>query len=99
PPARTPLSLHAALPIYPRGSGEDEVQGLAHRGRPGDAETFGRLDRASGDRRDDGVAKAEARRFGEAGLEARDLAEFAGQARLARSEEHTSELQSRENLV
>src|SRR5690606_30462503 len=53
----------------------------------GDAETFGRLDRASGDRRDDGVAKAEARRFGEAGLEARDLAEFAGQARLAEGDE------------
>src|SRR5690606_41519024 len=98
PPAPSPLSLHDALPISPLELLDEVESQLSLIPTPvtwpvGSAESFvGLVDRRAGSF----IRFARvARGAGEAGEEVLDLDAVAEH----RSEEHTSELQSRENLV
>src|SRR5690606_40347794 len=85
PPEISTLSLHDALPIYGRGA-------PVPRRDPADAPARRRRHRQHHDRRRQGARRALAAHLGDA--RRRDQPD-----QVARSEEHTSELQSRENLV
>src|SRR5690606_41619600 len=93
-PQLSALSLHDALPISaePGGAGQVAARAAAapgaHDPRPAGASVAPAPERSAG-------ALAPARRLGPAP----DRRGPAGGRRAARSEEHTSELQSRENLV
>src|SRR5690606_41266513 len=88
PPAQAlvaTLALHDALPIY-RAASDDHLVRLLRVN--GDVEVIGRL-----------VVLLAEQMLGKAADAPRRLAVDAPEPRTPRSEEHTSELQSRENLV
>src|SRR5690606_40254704 len=89
------LSLHDALPIYqPRAERSNDPHRPGYAGRKAAAPVLA----ASGAHR--GAGGPEAREGGEASGRVARAFQASGPLRThARSEEHTSELQSRENLV
>src|SRR5690606_40057116 len=92
PPGSTPLSLHAALPIS-SASAETATSDLAH-ARPGI-----RRRAAPANRPPRRPASTSTALEGAAGSSISGFKMSADFSEAGRSEEHTSELQSRENLV
>src|SRR5206468_7496705 len=99
PPTSTlyTLSLHDALPIYDADA-EPGVHQMTHRRRIGDLEQRHRTEPRLFAGCDHSFAQAAAR-FGKDERAAADLAKSDRRSAGQRSEEHTSELQSRSDLV
>src|SRR5207253_10418881 len=99
PPRSYPLSLHAALPIYPLASRLAFAQGLIREAGALAAGYFAQLDSLVVEKKGARDMLSEADLATEKLIRDKLAAAFPTDGFLGRSEEHTSELQSRGHLV